>query len=563
MVLLAIALQGFPERAAALPRSPLAPWASATVPLNEPVYDDLDRLDALGLLPEAILGQRPLSRGEIARMIGEASRRPDAVRPDVRDLLIRLRNEYPVYRAGESQGLQSVRAGAAGTNAAADAVPPINGVGQIQAISYPLTAYREGAPFTEGGTFWFQTHHAQNIQPAIALAFRPDFRLLAGRAAHESLQPVSGAQAVPLPFDRSGSVETAGDFNVKAFYGRILAGPLVIQVGRDALAWGPVPRGGFHLSTNARPLDMILIGSESPFRLPGILRKLGPHRSTIFLADLGEDRRLPHALLLGIRTSLRPHRLAEVGFTEMLVIGGEGAPRPTGWQVFRQIFPIGGLGPGTDYSDHRFGFDLKLHAWPGRLTIYEEILFEDGRNGYWTDVTSNRTGLFAPALGPGGNFDARLEHVRLPAVLYRHGRWSTGYAVDGRILGDELGPDAHAVRTEIRWNRANGSRITLDAAIEDRDRDWWSQVPRPTPPADPGDAGDIFRLIDDPTERRFRVGLTGEFRMDNALSWQPRVAFEKIENERFVKGADGSDYIVELALALRLGRDNAPSSAVR
>src|SRR5258708_22956192 len=49
--------------------------ASATVPPNDPVYGFFDRLLAAGLLDSVTVGQRPLSRDEIGRILAAASRK--------------------------------------------------------------------------------------------------------------------------------------------------------------------------------------------------------------------------------------------------------------------------------------------------------------------------------------------------------------------------------------------------------------------------------------------------------------------------------------------------------
>ena len=59
-------------RAAALmlvPLLSLAGQATVTVPLQDPVYRDLDRLFASGLAETMLVGQRPYSRREIGRRL--------------------------------------------------------------------------------------------------------------------------------------------------------------------------------------------------------------------------------------------------------------------------------------------------------------------------------------------------------------------------------------------------------------------------------------------------------------------------------------------------------------
>lgn len=527
-----------PATVSSAPRA--TPGASATVAPGEAVYDDLERLGALGLLPGEILGLKPLSRAEIARIVGAASRRAGAGRSPAREMLIRLRGEYPELRFGEDQGIDDIRLGAAWTNSEPEQLRWDNHLGTIDARVYPLAAYREGDAFAHGGTFWLQTHHAHNLGRALAFGVRTNGRFFLERRNHATC----GA--------RQMETETDGDINLKAAYGRLRLGPAVIQAGRDAVAWGPLARGGFLASSNARPLDMIFISHESPYRLPWVFRHAGPHRAALFVADLGEDRTYPHTLLVGLKASFRPLEAAELGFTETLLMGGEGAPRPTLADIFKQVFPVMRLGLKDDYSDHRFGFDYRFQVWPGRLQLYGELFVDDGRKGEYEHLTAHRTGLFLPALGRRGAFDARLEYTRLPALCYRHGRWATGYALDEHLLGDELGPDAKGLRTELRWTGETGNRVGLELAWEGRDADTWGQVPKP-PPADPGDSGAIYRIQDNPTEWRYRADLCLDWRLSPTTTLHPRIAGERVRNRGQVEGTDETRFMAELEARFHFG----------
>ncbi|MDB4884871.1 MAG: hypothetical protein JWN79_309, partial [Gemmatimonadetes bacterium] len=48
---------------------------TALVPVSDPVYADLDRLHDLGVLDSMIVGQRPYSEAEVARLAGIVRRR--------------------------------------------------------------------------------------------------------------------------------------------------------------------------------------------------------------------------------------------------------------------------------------------------------------------------------------------------------------------------------------------------------------------------------------------------------------------------------------------------------
>jgi hypothetical protein len=512
-------------------RPPVPRTASSTVPPDDPIYRDLERLDALGLLPDEVLGQRPMSEGEIARLLRRASQLPGAVRRPARDLLVRLRRRFPDLEHRAAQGFESIELGGAWRDDRVEPFPENNQVGQIDARKEPLTADRGGRPYVpDGGTFWFRSRHTIPTRSNLVFTAAPEFRY--------------GV------FDDGGRLRGDGDFQFQALNGRLRLGPAVLQVGRDALAFGPVRSGGFMMSTNARPLDMVLVTSESPFRLPWIFRHAGRTRWLAAYTPLGDDRRLPGSALLLLRASFRPHRLVEAGFSNTLVMLGDGAPKGTVLDYLWEIVPINRTGVDRDFTDHRYGFDLRLHAWPGRVTLYNELLIEDAREGFWEDVVARRFGLHLPALGPGGEWEMTAEYLRLPAILYRHGRWTTGYALDGRLLGNELGPDSRGALLRLgRVDRA-GNRVGLELAWDARDADLWAQVPVP----ETGSYDDIFRVVDNPTEHRWRARLEIDREVSRTVRWQPRMALERVTNPGYDDTAEARTNVL-LELVLRYGFD--------
>src|SRR5690348_1526425 len=74
----------------------LGAQATVTVPVQDPVYRDLDRLFGSGAIKTMIVGQRPYSRREIARIALDASK-PSSSRPlseRNRRILDRLLRDY-------------------------------------------------------------------------------------------------------------------------------------------------------------------------------------------------------------------------------------------------------------------------------------------------------------------------------------------------------------------------------------------------------------------------------------------------------------------------------------
>lgn len=516
------------------------PVTSAHVPASDPVYQELDRLEALGLLPLAVLGQRPLSRGEISRLIYQASLNPRAARAPAREMLIRLRREFPSKKgegSGEPRGVDDVRFGGAWLKDELATVPAENGVGRVDAIKQPLTSDRDGRTYRpNGGTFWLRTRHSLPVRQNLVLGVAPEFLIRTGGSDD---QPATAADSVLV--QQSGF---EGEFSFRSLYGRLQFGSAVFTIGRDALAFGPSTDGGLILSTNARALDMVNLTSESTFRLPWIFRHLGPSRWFVGMAYLGDDRVLPKSALAMLRASFRLHQLAELGLTETLVMLGEGAPTDTFWHYLWEFFPAGRVGTDTDLADHRFGIDLRLHAWPGHVTLLGEVMVDDARTGHYEDVTARRFGIYLPAVGPKGRWELSADYLRLPAVIYRHGRWTTGYSLDHRLLGNELGPDSKGARLQLNRTGDRGQNTIIDLAWDARDDDDWEQE---VSADDPDNFEDIFRVVDRPTETRWRGRLGLDWPLTPEMSWQPSLTIERVLNSGYVLGVDRTGALVELS----------------
>lgn len=511
---------------------------SATLPVDDPAWLDLERLDAMGLLPDFIWSQRPLSRREIGRVLAQASLDPRAAGGAAAEIVARLRRRFSDGPAGGPAGLSEARIGAGYLRDEPQSFPRSNGVGEVAARKQPLTADRGGRDWAPDLNGWIETRHQATLGPNLAVAVAPRLWLGVGERTEVDGDLISQS--------------TRGEARLRwqALYGRWRLGPAAILVGRDGLAWGPSPEGGLLLSANARPLDMALITHESPFRLPGFLRHAGANRWLGFVSRLGHDRVLPNSLLVGMRASFRPGTLVELGFGETLVFAGQGAPTSTVIDYLWEFFPAGRLGTDVDLADHRFSFDVRAHVWPGHITGYGELVIEDAREGNYEDVTGRRAGLFLPAVGPGGRMTARLEYTFLPALTYRHGRWTTGYSREGRILGDELGPDATAIRFTAAGCDDRERRWQFDLTWEERQADQWAQKPDPT-----GVGYDaIYRIEDLPGETRWRAGAQVDWPLGGRFAWRPEAAIERIVNAGYVEGTRRTGLLTALELRYRFDR---------
>jgi hypothetical protein len=443
-----------------------------------------------------------------------------------------------LVRAGEAARfdgmggwLDEARVAVVASDARPDTIRADNGVGRIDGVVEPLTAGRDGVAFAHGATLALNTAHAASLTRHLVAGARFDARL------RFEENPDGAADDV------------AGDVSVLALYGRATFGNLVVQAGRDALSWGSAPGGGLLLARNARPLDAAVLTSEAPWRLPWIFRHLGPTRIGLAVAALGADRTYPNAFLVATRGSFRLHPRVELGIWDTLILGGEGAPKPTFLEILHEIFPLGRGGLDEDFSDHRIAIDTRWQVVPGRLLLYHESFLEDGFRpapfGDAWDVMGVTVGAYLPALGRDGAWDARLAATHVPAIAYRHGRWISGYTLERRLLGDELGPDADGLSLAVTRHRAEGGYTRVQLAYEARNSDTWAQEP-----LGDGGFGDIFRVEDRDADRRLRGSLTARTWLSDSVQMTGGAAIEHRFDGGFPDPGARTSYFGEVALEL-------------
>lgn len=546
-------------------------FSSPNVPVDDPVYRQIDKLIAFGLIKDAIYGQRPWSRNEIARMIGEAMKNREKVGPPlapddreissniaVDDLLEGLKRDYKeeLIRRGILEGetkkfyvhpLEQVSFDYTALDSPPRDIPVSNGSGLIDGFINPLVAQREGLDFVDGNNLSLETSHSASLTKYFSLHFRPHARLLV---------PNTG--------------ETKAKFIVQDLYGKFNIRNFEIEAGRDHLIWGHAENGGLIFSNNARSLDMIKISNDSPFYHPWIFRYFGPSKYTFFIANLGPERIFKNSFLYGFKVTIKPTHFLELGLSETIVIGGDGAPSLSFFDPIGELFPVHKIGRNIlfdDKSDHRFGFfDMRLTIPPLRNSVlYFDSFFDDsparafGHLGDLMDQMAMMVGFYIPRLTTDGSADLTLEYRHVPGVGYRHSNWTTGYTLNREIIGDPLGPDADSILLKFSADLSDNKILTTSLSYENRDSDTFSQTTNPVT----GGGEEIIRATDNPTEHRIRFLASLDWRAKPWLVLRPEIGYERVVNFNFIPRNDRNNFLGGIALTFSpldciLGRTGFP-----
>ncbi len=512
----------------------LVPCASlaqsrVTVPVQDPVYRDIDRLIALRLVEVGLYGQRPYSRREIARLTREAksSISTREVSASTRRIVERMAGLYaadvrqldktePVPRSFliapmvEGVLLSSPARGI-----------PTDDLGSVVAGINPLLDGRSGRELFDRKNLAIEYVAELHGGERLALRFHP--RVVPyGRdeGMHSRLQGLS---------------VTAPIRNV------------TIEVGRQPIVWGQGMEGGLLFSSSGKPLDMLRVSTDLPFR-GWFIKGTSPMRGSIVVADLGPRQHFPNSYLIAYKLSGHPFtNRVELAASVLGVQGGRGAPKGSFRDHVQDLIPpLKYLFPDntTQFSNKMAGWEYRLRLPELRgLQLYAEHAFEDmdprrWGSTFWEDG-GHIFGASLSDLGAEGAFSATTEFHHTGLRFYKHGVFLSGMTFDGTLFGDPLGNQADAGYLRLHWDRGRKARITLDAALERRDGDYYRAL-------SDGPDEDNFRfemLQSVPAEWRQRLTATYRSKWD-----RDDVVFsaglERVRDAGFVRGERRTNFIV-------------------
>jgi len=440
---------------------PIKNWGGLSVNRGW-VYDGLERLVLAGLADQVLLNTKPLSRVAAARIVAQAV---DRIKTD-------LSGDYN-HRGYLEEILYQL-------------------VGEL---GHELSEMKVRTPLNTEvlpGVF--------DIKPVKHWQMRNVFSDESRKLSNGFGQEISDGANVSSTLE--GSLQV-GDYlsfyyqpefttNWDSYHGRLINGygkltfwNTEILVGRDTLWWGPGYRGSMTFSNNGFPLDQVRVSSAEPFRLPWLLKYLGPMNLTGFAAQLEEDRAVPEAKVGGWRINLAPFHFMELGFSRAFQFGGEGRGRLDAGDFIRLM-----VGQGSDDSDSplnvnnvmsldvTFRFpNAERYIWIARdFSIYGELGWDDTTDPGF-QFLSLPTGSIIPRK-PGGiigfllsgfmgdpKLDFRFELAKTTDIQFTHSIYKSGFTNRGSVLSHFIGTDGSEIYTRIsRWFNPNillGTEISL------------------------------------------------------------------------------------------------------
>lgn len=490
-------------------RQPALAAAYLAVPLDSPLYDDIEHFRALGFW-RGSLEMRPIRRRVFTRAAASIRAATGKHRLSSRDELRLRRLEEAVAgwaaRGAPGRGMVAGQMPTPVSVADVPAAPPVVPPGAASTLAVPPGESSDDPPArAEISLSLSMVGNASDLDSLANLdrrSRREQFVMLSADAAvgataflqwrayedYDRLTPFRRGDRWTdnLPLNLRGLVTAPSARNDRAVIG---AGWKWgdIRFGREDRRWGTGHQGTLFLSENPFPLDGISARFDTRFLAGSSLlaqRRRGNDRVTV--ADSKADPPVTvttgDAWLAAHRIEVRPPGPVRLGIYEAVAWSGRGIDlgyaNPVAFllAVTQDLFDRAAAAEGANIDDKKtIGFDFAADIAP--VSLYGELLINrivtlDADHGPDSDATTwaQLVGLrLANPLGLGGA-DLDLEYAHLDPEVYFHKDHDPGLALlsEGEILGHWLGPNADSFHARLAM--PVGARFGTAAMLFERSR---------------------------------------------------------------------------------------------
>jgi hypothetical protein len=447
----------------------VAPRAAAStyvvyIPLDSPIYAELDTLNSLGMLETYLSEIRPIARVEAARLTLEAERmmsdstHENGASPAI-PLAQAMIDDLRAELAEEIGWLENDTEDDQPTM-----VKPLERF-ETQYV-YSTGQRREFGPVDRFG----EILHAVEATPLLpnnddlptAVANNEVVRT-SGWAGVDKFFTLYAEGAVAGPLTRApAGVDGSTRDRISLLRGEAVAdfGNFAVSFGQHEMRWGTGYFGSLSQGDNARTFAALRAASVHPFYLPGFLKYLGPFRHELFFGQLDHGRVFSRPWLSGQIIAFKPLATFEIGITHVLMFGGQNNNR----------YGLGGfLGRATGFDTGSFttgntnsqaGFTTKFYLPRLRNAyLYLDVLGEDNLTYEVPKIggalpfaaVSYQGGIFVPRVTSDGLTTARLEFID---TSQRYGFHSDSlyWTYKDRLMDNPVGPNAFQINLAIgRW----------------------------------------------------------------------------------------------------------------
>jgi membrane-associated phospholipid phosphatase len=455
------------------------------VPLDSWIYPALDRLAALGYLPEYIQAIRPLARLECARLTLQAQ--GNTGYPEIGGELFKVIGELRREFAMELANLEGASNVGAQLESAYVGVTQIMGMPLDDSFHFAQTIYNNfGRPYGQGFNSIVGASMRAEAGP-LAFYIRGEYQHSSSIAPYSPSTAQAIASVDQLPLNSVPTFFGVNQFNTIEAYAALNMDNWQMSFGQQALEWGPDAGGSLMLSNNAQAMPMLRLSRLTPYQLDGPLAWLGMIRNEVFVGRAGGYYYLrgpypefpligngyqlvnPQPYMWGDKLDLKMSPNFEIGVTITVMWAGEGRPATLAtwlhtWSSRGNAQPVD---PGKRFNGINFSYRIPgLRNW---LLLYADGMANDEPNpiAYARESAWN-PGIYLPQFPKLRNMDLRVEgiYTNIPdyngvGPYYANAHYADGYRTYGQIIGSWIGRMGDGVQAWATYWFSGENKIQL------------------------------------------------------------------------------------------------------
>ena len=409
------------------------------VPIDHEVYSFIDRLAAKGVLPVGVQASKPLSRGQVADLLIEISRKVGAGELSLSDI------EQAHLKAYSKIFAQEFRK--RGINVTPQQERKY--FFTLQDKRYTLNIQ----PGLQQRTVIQQSDKSDGteiifLHPTIFGEIEEKF---AYNTDYKWGPLISGEKYVLQPDETRYSAGGFKQINTLEAYTKIGWHGLSLELGKDDLWWGPGRYGALMLSDNTDSKDLLKFeGTMGLFKLIAFTATLR--------SKFGDKYMSGHRLEMNFFDWFTLALHETVIYADRFDLGYQNP-----FTIYLIAIPMTeyGLKGGHGYfgDNALIGGDFNIRIAPN-IELYSEFMLDDyhPKGGLLQSIRGwdSKFGILSGVyyLDP-FNFkdtDLRIEYAFLNQYVYTHENRVNAYTNRGRAIGHHIGPDADDLRIELkRW----------------------------------------------------------------------------------------------------------------
>jgi membrane-associated phospholipid phosphatase len=464
--------------------------ASPYVPLDSWIYPGLERLIAMGYLRSAILGMRPWTRMQCARLLDDAA------------------DELPEGIA-ESSGLyrslvQEFTPEIARLNGASNVAARVESL-YTRSTGISGTPLRDAFHFGQtvindyGRPYWAGYNNITGLTADAELG--PVAFSVQGEYQHAPAMPTSSPQVLTAIGAADGNpplangTSEANQFNLLNSMASVNINNVQISVGVQSVWLGPGESGPLLMSDNAAPFPMVRIDNVMPHEIPGLSRVLGPFRTEFFIGQLSGQHWercvvpscqsypghpgvvgpniSPQPFMHGEKISFQPTPNFEFGMGITSMFGGPGLPVTFGNFFDSYFVHTANLAknPGKRVSAADFTYRIPgLRNW---LTLYMDSMVWDEVSPIGSSRANVNPGIYMPRIPKVPKMEFRAEginesrnHVLRGTIYYNGDRYRSGYTNDGTLMASWIGREGRGAQGWLTYSFSPRNKLQLGYRLQ-------------------------------------------------------------------------------------------------